>query len=104
MEADFVALYWVAFEIDNDQGTEIRCNAIRAVVEEYSDKYWDQLPSFIVFRSQRPLEELAEYFREQIATDRDLVMVGEISSADAFISPRYGDEKIFDWMPNLRLV
>ena len=97
-------IYWVSFQISKDAGTEIRCNAIKAVVLHYSDKHWDQFPSLIVFRSETPLEELAEYFREQIATDRDLVMVGEISSNDAFISAGYGDEKIFDWMPNLRLI
>ena len=97
-------IYWVSFDISNDKGTEIRCNAIRAVVEEYSDKHWDQFPTFIVFRSETPLEELAEYFREQVATDRDLVMVGAMSSHDAFITARYGDEKVFDWMPNLRLL
>jgi hypothetical protein len=70
--------YWVAFGIKDDKDCSQRHQALLSAILELSEgAWWMELPSFVLFRSEAPLELVASQVEKVLNTATDLALVGK---------------------------
>jgi hypothetical protein len=102
-------IYWLSFRLHTGDAEgktyEERYKAfVEAVVKCGSRPFWEDTTSFVVFRSERAVGDIALRLRQAIAVSADIFLIHARDQQSGCISGAIKDSNIFMLMPYLKKV
>lgn len=96
-----MAVFWLTFRIKKDAGYEQRYEALKTAVNAVKEgtRWWAEPTSFILFKSQFTIDQVAARIKGALNTASDMALIGMPEVKDARVVGKLEDEDLFEFMP-----
>ncbi len=94
-----MATYWIAFRITDDATYSYRYDALMEAIRTNATKWWTDPTSFIVFSSERSIDDIAAVVEEAIDPSSDVALIGKSEFKTARLVGTTNDHDIFELIP-----
>jgi hypothetical protein len=95
-------VYWLSFCIAKDATYQDRYDALDAMIGSLTVRWWKETTSFILFSSERSIDEIAAFVESVIDIDQDIVLIGMPQVKSARIIGSWTDPDLTELMPFVR--
>jgi hypothetical protein len=95
--------YWITFTIGEHGNSSGRHQALLAAVRRVtSDIWWAEASNFLMFHSERDIDEVAAAVDRAINEDTDLALLAKLNAQEAIAIGEIEDGLLFELMPFAR--
>lgn len=91
--------YWITFRIADHGNYQARYDALHLAIHERTDKVWEESSSFILFRSEHTIDQLASAVERALDTDIDVALIGMTEVKSARIVGDWSDPDLTELIP-----
>jgi len=96
-----MAVYWLTFRIKKVGDYDARYEALKAAVLAVKEgpKWWVEPTSFILFKSQKNIDQVAAKIASALALNVDMALIGMPEVKDARVVGNLEDDDLLEFMP-----
>ncbi len=95
--------YWITFTISEHGNSSARHQKLLAAVRRVtSDIWWAEASNFLLFHSERDIDEVAAAVDRAINGDTDLALLAKLGAQEAVAIGEIEDALLFELMPFAR--
>lgn len=97
-------LYWMTFRLEDDGTWQRRYDALKSTISDCTtgSKWWVEPTSFILFRSEAKIDELAALVAEAIDTETDVALLAMTDYKSARVIGSVQDSDLFSLWPDAK--
>src|SRR5436305_14536610 len=101
-----MALYWVTFRIEDHGSTKPtyaeRYDSFIAAIKELKTNWWVEPTSFIMFESDKSLDDIATAIKKPLLPTHDMFLLRQGDHQGGRVFGKVNDLNIFKFMPYLK--
>jgi len=94
--------FWLSFCIADDVTYSDRYDALEAAVSGLAVQWWKETTSFILFSSERTIDEIASFVEAAVDPDQDVVLIGMTEVRSARIIGAWTNPALTELVPFVR--